>query len=250
MGNRSTARPVIVQKSGRAIPGAWTAKAFIGLTIVCWLQAGMIAYLVITGYSAFANSDFQIGQRIDALGLDDGFLLNVALVWHWVGGPIGTFLAAAIGTIWLLLIRRWGWAIYVVACGVGGVVIAEVIKRTVNRPRPNWPGTAVTESGGSFPSGHSMAGIYVWTVLGIVLIYLLRRPLGTILGWCLIVFGLLMAPSRLVIGVHWPSDVIAGWLLALGWVLLVTAVAVVVAARRSAKTASSPPPESEALAST
>lgn len=252
MGKLSAAPPVIVQKSGRAIPGAWTAKAFISLTIVCWLMAGMIAYLVISAYDAFAKSDYQIGSWIDSLGLNDGFLLNVALVWHWTGGPIGTFVFATVATIWLLVIRRWGWALYVVACGVGGLVIAEVIKRTVNRARPNWPDTPVTESGGSFPSGHSMAGIYVWAVVGVVLIYLLRRPLGTVLGWCLVVFGVLMAPSRLVIGVHWPSDVIAGWLLALGWVLLVTAVAVVIVARRSLKAESSPPPppESEPVSST
>lgn len=249
MAKLSDAPRIPVQQSGRLIPQASTATAFAGIAIVCWLAAAFLGALVITNSELLTASDFRLGSWIDGIGLDDGWFVNVALVWHWTGGPIGSFAIAAIATIWLLAIGRRGWALFVIVNGVGGVLIAEVIKRTVERPRPSWPDPAIIESGGSFPSGHSMAGIYVWAVIGVVLMYLLRRPLGTILGWCLVVFGLLMAPSRLVLGVHWPGDVVAGWLLALGWVLLVTACAVVLVARRSL--AETPvPAETEAVSST
>ena len=249
MAKLSDAPRIPVQQSGRLIPQANTATAFAGIAIVCWLAAAFLGALVITNSELLTASDFRLGSWIDGIGLDDGWFVNVALVWHWTGGPIGSFAIAAIATIWLLAIGRRGWALFVIVNGVGGVLISEVVKRTVERPRPSWPDPAIIESGGSFPSGHSMAGIYVWAVIGVVLMYLLRRPLGTILGWCLVVFGLLMAPSRLVLGVHWPGDVVAGWLLALGWVLLVTACAVVLVARRSL--AGTPvPAETEAVSST
>ena len=112
-----------------------------------------------------------------------------------------------------------------VVCGIGGLVISEVLKKTIDRARPSWPDPAIVESGGSFPSGHSMAGIYVWRGQGIVLMYLLRRPLGTVIGWCLIVFGILIGAEPTD---SWSplarSDVVGGWMLALGWVLLVGAL--------------------------
>jgi undecaprenyl-diphosphatase len=69
-----------------------------------------------------------------------------------------------------------------------------------------------------------MAGIYGWVVFGIVALYLLRGPWNRIVGVALIAFGVLMGPSRVVFGVHWPTDVLGGWLYASAWVLTVTAL--------------------------
>ena len=233
----SDAPPVVVANSGRSIPGAWSAGAFLSITVVAWIAAGLLAFLIVGSSAIILNSDREVGSAIAAFGRDLDVVRRATLTWHYAGGPIGTFALMAVATIWLLAIKRWWWALYLVACGLGGLVIAESMKHLVARTRPSWPDALIVESGGSFPSGHSMGGIYAWTMVGVVLIYLLARPLGTVLGWMLIVFGVLMAPSRLILGVHWPSDVVAGWLFALGWVLLVSAVAVLLVAKRSLKEA-------------
>ena len=225
--------PVIVAKSGRAIPQPRSADAFAILGVACWVVAAVIGALVVSGYTNLAASDYRIGSWFDSLGLGDAVLVKAATIWHYAGGPPGSFVLAVVATVWLFFANRRGWALYVLVGGVGGLLISELLKKTIDRARPSWPDPTIIESGGSFPSGHSMAGIYVWAVVGIVLMYLLRRPLGTVVGWCFIVFGVLMAPSRLILGVHWPSDVVGGWMLALGWVLLVSACAVVIVARRN-----------------
>jgi undecaprenyl-diphosphatase len=84
--------------------------------------------------------------------------------------------------------------------------------------------------GSAFPSGHTTAGIYGWVTVGVVAVVLLPakwRPLG----WVAIGIGLLMGPARLVLGVHWLGDVLAGLLLASAWVLGVTAVLLAPATR-------------------
>jgi len=231
----SEAPPVAVANSGRTIPGARSAGAFLSITVVAWVAAGFLAFLIVGNTAIIVDSDREVGSAIAAFGRDFDVVRQATLIWHYAGGPIGTFALMAVATVWLVIIKRWWWALYLVACGVGGLVIAEGMKHLVARTRPSWPDALVVESGGSFPSGHSMGGIYAWTMVGIVLIYLLARPIGTVLGWILIGFGVLMAPSRLILGVHWPSDVVAGWLFALGWVLLVAAIAVLLVARQSLK---------------
>lgn len=239
----SEAPPTVVQKSGRSIPAPEFAPAYLVITVVSWTIGLVLAVLVATKTSALIDSDRQFGEWFDTLGLNAVGLREAALGWHYLGGPVGTFTLMAVATMWLLAIRRPWWALYLVVCAIGGLVIAEIVKHVIARPRPVWPDPTVVESGGSFPSGHSMGGIYAWTMVGVVLIYLLKRPIGTVLGWVFIVFGVLMAPSRLLLGVHWPSDVLAGWLFATGWVLLVTAVAVLLVAKHSVKTATKEPPE-------
>lgn len=95
-----------------------------------------------------------------------------------------------------------------------GVAFAEVVKETVGRARP--PGAEQYQADllRSFPSGHSMVGIYGYALVGVLAVMAGRVTVQRwlqVVGWCLVVAGPLIGCSRLVLGVHWPSDVLAGW---------------------------------------
>ena len=226
------ASPIHISASGRALPSPRAARGFLLIAIAFWLFAATIGLAVMTKWAVLQNSDLSIDSQTEAWGTSSEILGDWALAWQHLGSPPVSVVLVALFVGGLLVAKRFGWALFVLASAFGGVLIAGVIKAVVDRPRPVWTDPLYVETGGSFPSGHSMVGIYGWAVAGIVLIYVVKRPIGTWLGWILIVVGISFAPSRLVLGVHWPSDVVAGWLLATGWVLVVSAVALTIAYRR------------------
>ena len=139
----------------------------------------------------------------------------VAKVFAVMGS--GFVLAPLTVAVVVVLVRagyRW-WAWWVGASGMGGWMISQAVKGAVDRPRPVWADPFEVLSSPSFPSGHSMAGVYGYVAFGIVALALLPRRWP---GVALITFGLLMGPSRVLLGVHWPSDVLMGWLLGGAWI--------------------------------
>lgn len=105
-----------------------------------------------------------------------------------------------------------------------GKVLERVLKVLVGRPRPSWSEPLVFAPGFSFPSGHAMGVTVVVGTLAVVLLPQLpavwRRPmLGIGVGWVLLV-----AFSRLALGVHYLTDVVAGVLLGGAWLALMTAL--------------------------
>jgi undecaprenyl-diphosphatase len=68
----------------------------------------------------------------------------------------------------------------------------------------------------AFPSGHATGGIAVWLLCGVAIGSLLRdRSLGALVALPFVLLGFAIGLSRLVLGVHWPSDVVGGWMVAL-----------------------------------
>ena len=134
-----------------------------------------------------------------------------AVMGSWV-----VLVPVTVGVVAVLYRRgyRW-WALWVGLCGMGGWMVSQTVKHLVDRERPTWPDPFETLTSPSFPSGHSMAGIYGYVVFGIVALALLDKRWPGVL---LIAFGMLMGPSRVLLGVHWPTDVLAGWLLAGAWI--------------------------------
>ena len=116
----------------------------------------------------------------------------------------------------LLWRRSFTSARFFVASVAGAAALTGVMKLVFHRPRPQlWP-RLVTESGASFPSGHSMySAAFVAALILLAWPSRLRWPalvLGTL-------FTLVVGWSRVDLGVHYPTDVLAGWLSGTAWVL-------------------------------
>ena len=121
---------------------------------------------------------------------------------------------------YLALRRRW-WHM---AMFVGAVVLSEVLigtlKNVYDRTRP--PGSLVTTSGASFPSGHAIAASVTVVAAVIVLVPPGRRRV--VWGLAAVGFSILMAASRAYLAAHWLSDAIAGILLGTSCALLAAVV--------------------------
>lgn len=118
--------------------------------------------------------------------------------------------------------RAPGWCVSVNLVGV--VVLNQLLKFIVQRPRPDGF-RLVAESGYSFPSGHSMVSMAFFGLL-IWMIWRFHRRDAMRVVWC-VVFGLvivMVGVSRIYLGVHYASDVVAGFCVSIMWLVLYTRV--------------------------
>jgi len=120
----------------------------------------------------------------------------------------------------LALAKAWRLAIFTLAACGGGLVVSSLLKYTVDRPRPDLVphGNIIYTS--SFPSGHSMMSAVVYLTLAALVARLIekKRLKGYALGVAL-ALTLIIGVSRIYLGVHWPSDVLAGWSAGAAWAL-------------------------------
>ncbi len=134
-----------------------------------------------------------------------------------VGGTIGHVVLVACLLV-LLFWRRHSWLALLIVVSNGGADLVEtILKVVVRRPRPHLFSGALHASGFSFPSGHATDSASLGLMVAFVA-WLLWRGHWTVFA-CIVAaaYSLLVGLSRVVLGVHYPSDVVAGWLLGCGW---------------------------------
>ncbi|HHP7233607.1 MAG TPA: phosphatase PAP2 family protein [Desulfobacterales bacterium] len=130
-----------------------------------------------------------------------------------------TLVTLAVGSF-LFLQRRYRTAVLVVAAAAGGGLISTILKSIFDRGRPDLPAIVYVTSS-SFPSGHAMLSAVVYLTLGVLVAELVekrRLKLHCLLTAMLISF--LVGVSRVYLGVHYPTDVLAGWLAGIVWAML------------------------------
>jgi undecaprenyl-diphosphatase len=131
---------------------------------------------------------------------------------------LGLTVAAVAG--FLLLHREWRTAVFVTLAASGGWVVNAAIKALVQRPRPDVVPHLREVMTLSFPSGHALTSAVVYLTLGALLMRVVRTRLAKI--YCLSVSCVataLIGISRVYLGVHYPTDVLAGWLVGFAWAL-------------------------------
>lgn len=142
------------------------------------------------------------------------------------GGGTGTAVyVLVLATAWLLIRRQRRLAVYVAVTGMGLAVLVPASKVLVGRERPDvlLPVVAVP-SNASFPSGHAMTSLVTWGVLLLLVLPAVRRRWRRPLVAATVLYVVAIGFTRLALGVHFVTDVAAGWTLGAGWLLTTTAV--------------------------
>lgn len=121
---------------------------------------------------------------------------------------------------YLLLDKKPRLALVVLVATLGALAVSSVLKKTVDRERPDLVPHNTVVYTASFPSGHSMLSASTYLTLGAMLAATQRRKRikAFILLFCAFI-TLLVGISRVYLGVHWPSDVLAGWTAGAGWAI-------------------------------
>lgn len=142
-------------------------------------------------------------------------------------------MAAVIALACLLFLRQRFAALFLAVTLIGGSLVSTLTKQFFDRPRPDVVDHMDQIFTASFPSGHAMVSMLAWMTLAVITIrFVPRHGLRVFILWAALVLALLIGVSRVYLGVHWPSDVIAGWCLGLAWASLAWLVAHYVAAGR------------------
>lgn len=170
-----------------------------------------------------------LGERA-ARGLD--LLVHDASA---LGGWVVLSLLSVFAALYLALCGRGRDAALLAVIAAGGATVNELLKVAFGRPRPSvFPHATYVESA-SFPSGHAMMSMAIYVACGALLARLAPTRAGR--AWAVsvgVLVALLVAASRCYLGVHYPTDVVAGSLVGLAWTLLALTTARAVEGRAAA----------------
>jgi undecaprenyl-diphosphatase len=134
-----------------------------------------------------------------------------------IGGEVETAVIGLALAAWFFLRRRWLDALLFVGAVGGYGLLTLIVKHVVQRERPI-AFFRVPESGYGFPSGHTMGATCLAFALGFILWRCAARPGLRALGTVALVAGVaVIALSRLILGVHYPTDVLGSILLGTAW---------------------------------
>lgn len=188
--------------------------------LALWLVAAVIGFAVEAGWLREFDVATSLALAMPARAA--GWPVSVLSIATTIGAaivrlPVAAACAAAIG--WAG--DRRGAAM-VLASTTGMWIGNAGLKQIVGRARPELLPHLAVETSLSFPSGHASNAAAVFLAIGWVLV---RDGARARIVWpCAIALVAAVGVSRVVLGVHWPTDVIAGWCVGAGWMLVCAGV--------------------------
>ena len=209
----------------------WLADRLTVVSAV-WLAAGL-AFSVFVIWAFAELADVVIEGESSAF--DRAVLLWIHTAFpDWFEGTMR--IVTALGDDWVVLpllavavffFYRKGWrlsATLLLVSTAGSVVLTTVLKALFRRARPELFDAGYQASFYSFPSGHATVAVGLYGMLTLILAYRLRGRARWAVAALGVIVVLLIGFSRLYLGVHYPTDIVAGYLAALLWLVCVGAV--------------------------
>lgn len=183
----------------------------------------ILLLLVATKFGPLWHLDRDTANSLHTLALAHPAFTSTMRLISRVGSPVSWWVVLTPVVVWLLIRRRARLAVFVAATALGSSLLNNVIKAAVDRSRPNLPDPVASAHGTSFPSGHAQAATVGCSILLLIFLPRVRRLtqvwLGTVAALVVAAIGF----SRIALGVHYLSDVVAGFLVGVAWFIAMTA---------------------------
>lgn len=185
--------------------------------------AVVLLAIALAEFSLLTRLDIELTRTIH--GLTVGWLTDLVSTLSELGGSTTVMLVTAVAAFALAALRHWRGAAALGLAVLGTQVAVAAGKALVARPRPADAIAVIDPSGWSFPSAHSASTVALYVMLAVIATDLWRGRLRPALafgvaGTVVVLVGL----SRVYLGAHYPTDVLAGWLV--GGTLVVASWAV------------------------
>lgn len=194
--------------------------------VAFFLCFALLALAVVDQAPAIDSFNATINALVQgARGALDSFFVTITMLGDLLPMTALCLVVCAI----LAIARKWDSLAFFATNVILAVVCVQALKFIFAVPRPGAETLVPIPGSFSFPSAHSFCSLIVFGMIGLLIFRALNRKgvsynVAIVPGIILVIFAILIGISRIYVGVHWPSDVLGGWLLAGMWLPFASAL--------------------------
>ncbi|MGM1063707.1 phosphatase PAP2 family protein [Saccharothrix sp. Mg75] len=200
----------------RGRPGVLVAERFAASLVVAALGGtGFALVFLLVRWSPAGGVDQLVADWATRVVAADDGVVGVLEALTRLGDTSTLMFVGGLGVLWLLVRGRRREAVYVAVTALGAGVLGVAVKEAVGRLRPLVEVVVASAPGPSFPSGHALGSLTTYGVL--LLVFGSVRRVRVVAGPVVVAAVVVVGVTRVALGVHFVTDVLAGWLLGLLW---------------------------------
>jgi undecaprenyl-diphosphatase len=245
----------LVQKLAQRSPWLWSflrqrlsPQGYLGIHLTLGLIIGFISFRLFAVIAEIVLESEAVAQFDQALvsALHHNAHPTAVTFFLIITDLAGRYATIGIGLIVgliLLLYRQRLLLISWVVTQLGGSLLNTGLKSIFQRARPEFENPFLVEANWSFPSGHAMGSLIIYGMLTYLLVILLNRYLEKVILVIAVALILLIGFSRMYLGVHYFSDILAGYVAGVGWLAITISGTEVARRRKRWQTAQEPEAE-------
>jgi undecaprenyl-diphosphatase len=177
----------------------------------------ILLVLVRLQWRPLESVDHGAAAHINGLVAGHPVLVAVVKAVTFLGSDGVLWTLIGVSAVFLAFRRRWRLVLYLLVTGAGALVMDPILKDLVGRLRPVVAHPIAHGGGNSFPSGHSLGSIVCYGAVFLVFLPAARGRWRTVFTAVIVTLVALIGISRILLGVHYLSDVLGGWTLGIAW---------------------------------